>query len=476
MDKTTYKICFMARPWYDTLSTGIYKVMKSKENIQACFVTTTEDETKTVRKLLGTDQEKIFQLDHFMKEHWDEFNLSKLHEIEEKYDCAPIWNLIYTDRFLITKNYDYSVKTTVGCFLFFESIFTTGAYQFYYDEAISTLFSYAGYYVGKKYGVEYLTQNLCRTGLDEFHYFSNDPYLLNCLFDENYLAKEYSQKEQKKAMDFLQEFEEHEQKPEYMNISGREPKFHWSFMFLPVGWLMKRFRPKNNNPFAYIYYKLYANILDPAVFYFRYHFSKRYYHKADFDKKYVLFPLHFQPETTTLVWAAKYEKQLFLIDSLAKSLPSDTLLYVKEHYACLGHRTISFYKQLRNYPNVILISPWENTRELSLKAEAVVVLTSTVGWEAALMRRPVILCGRVFYENMPGVMRVNDIYNQYQSTLNAWKKPTRDDIAHYLCEFFRTIYQGKVHDSPEIIPDPEENYQLLANSLLSVMRRYLPSP
>lgn len=473
MNKATYNICFMARPWYDVLSTGIYKAMKSKENIQACFITVTEREAETVRKLLGPDEKEIFRLDAFMKKHWDEFNVKRLRQIEEEYDCEPIWNLIYTDRFLITKDYDYTVKTTVGCFLFFEEIFSTGLYQFYYDEAISTLFSYAGYCVCKKYGVEYLTQNLCRTGLDEFHYFSNEPFALNSLFDKEYQTKKYSQEEQKAAMDFLKEFEENEKSPEYMKLFRQPPKFHLKFLLLPIGWLLKRFRPKNNDPFAYIYYKVYNNTLEPAVFYFRYHLSIRYYHKADFSKKFVLFPLHFQPEATTLVCAPKYEKQLIFIDALAKSLPADTLLYVKEHYSCLGHRKTSFYKQLKSYPNVVLLSPWENIRELSLKAEAITVLTSTVGWEAALMRRPVIVCGRVFYENMPGVIRVNDIYMQYHSAVASWRKPAREDIVQYLCEYFRTIYPGKVHDSPKVVTNPEENDQLLASSLLDVMRRYL---
>ena len=46
--------------------------------------------------------------------------------------------------------------------------------------------------------------------------------------------------------------------------------------------------------------------------------------------------------------AEKYEKQMVAIDHIAKSLPYGKLLYVKEHYAILGHREINFYKELKN--------------------------------------------------------------------------------------------------------------------------------
>lgn len=85
---------------------------------------------------------------------------------------------------------------------------------------------------------------------------------------------------------------------------------------------------------------------------------------TDYSKKYVYYPLHYEPEASTLVCAVKYEKQLFFIDSWAKSLPADTVLYVKEHYAVLGHRELTLYKELKKYPNVVMIDPWESSRKL----------------------------------------------------------------------------------------------------------------
>lgn len=49
-----------------------------------------------------------------------------------------------------------------------------------------------------------------------------------------------------------------------------------------------------------------------------------------------------------------------------------------------------------------------NTFSLMRKAKAVVTVTGTVGWEAVMHRKPVIIFGFVWYEKIPGVLRITD--------------------------------------------------------------------
>ena len=49
------------------------------------------------------------------------------------------------------------------------------------------------------------------------------------------------------------------------------------------------------------------------------------------DEKYVYFPLQFEPERTILISAPYYTNQLELIKNIARSIPVDYFLYVKEH-------------------------------------------------------------------------------------------------------------------------------------------------
>ena len=124
---------------------------------------------------------------------------------------------------------------------------------------------------------------------------------------------------------------------------------------------------------------------------------------------------------------------MFFIDSWAKSLPADTVLYVKEHYALIGHRDPQFYKELEKYPNVFMLDPWEPARNLIEKAVAVTTLTGTAGWEAMLLRKPVFLGGNIVFDNAPGIIKVEDIYGNYLDMLGKWEQPTREEIIKYLC-------------------------------------------
>lgn len=439
------KICFLARPAYDKVSTSIFNYLKESidQNVAGIFITTTKQETEYVKS--NVKNAEIYETDEFIKKNWNSFTLDKLAYFEEKYDCRPIWSYIYTDRFLIECDYDYAVKITVGLFAFFESIFQNKKIDFYYSETIATLQCYIAYLVGKKYGVVYVSQMSAR-GLDStHHYFLCDPFQNIMNFNKKWADEIYSDEEIKRADDFLSTFETRNIRPSYMIKNGAVPRLKLKYLALPFLRIWNKFSDKYNNPYSYIYYKQYKTITNPIKFFFRYQKAKKYYHKADFSKKYVYFPLHFQPEASTIVCAAKYEKQLFFIDSWAKSLPADTLLYVKEHYAILGHRDLNFYNELKKYPNVVLIDPYEDPRKMIENAFAVTTLTGTAGWEAMLLRKPVFIGGNIFFDCAPGVIKVDDIYQNYIDNICKWKKPERNEIIKYLCAYFRTLKLGYVN-------------------------------
>ena len=442
------KICFLARPSFDVYSTELYKGLKQKDDIiEGVFITTNPDESASVKeRLSGFDKYELYETSSFLKENWEKFNLNLLVEYEKKYDCAPIWHYIYSDRFLINREYEYVVKITAGIFAFYEYIFEKTEPDFYYSECIATLQCYAGYLIGKKKGIQYITQMCARGSLDStFHYFVLDPFQYNADFRNDYLTIDFSDEEMRRADNYLTEFESKDMTPPAMKLVKTKPQIDKNYVLAPLKYIKGRFDPKLNDPYSYMYYKSYTDQLKPIIFYSRYRKLKRYFALPDYNRKYVFYPLHFQPEASTCVCAEKYEKQLFYIDSWAKSLPADTVLYVKEHYTLLGHKELTFYKELQKYPNVFLIDPWESARKLILNSVAVTTLTGTAGLEAMLLRKPVFLGGNSVYENAPGVMRVQDIYQQYLPLINEYKQPTRDDVIKYLCECFRTYHEGNIY-------------------------------
>lgn len=100
---------------------------------------------------------------------------------------------------------------------------------------------------------------------------------------------------------------------------------------------------------------------------------------------------------------------------LLKYTSDNYFIYVKEHPQqfmshMLGHtnRIKEFYDDLIANPRVKLM-PFElDSYSLMRNAKAVATVTGTVGWEAMMHRKPVIVFGMIWYEQCRSVLRVTD--------------------------------------------------------------------
>ena len=467
---------FTARRGMETLGFKSFMEIKNKydKDAKALFVATDAREAAVVEKMAkGNPDITIIQFAKYIDEHWDEFTVDRLSQIEKEYDCAPIWQIIYTDRILINCDYDYTVHIAAGMFSFWEYVFEKYNVGWFYDEAMATLHSYAAYIVGKKTGTHFFSQLLLRGNQMEYtwHYLLDDPYQHNCMFNDDYMNETYSEEEIAEATRFLENFENTDQKPLYMQLEGKEPKLHLrDLLRIPFYVRQRFFNPMTQDRGSYIFYHQYDGVFEPVKEVFRYKRSKKYYRNPDLNAKFVYYALHFQPEASTIVCAPKYEKQLFFIDSLAKSLPADTVLYVKEHYSGLGTRPIQFYKELQQYPNVVLITPWADSRQLIEHSQCVATLTGTVGWEGFLLGKPVIMAGDIFYTNAPGIMHVDEIYGQYIPLMESWVKPDREAMIKYLCEYLKSARKGNTYISLESRHD-DDNIVDVARSMMDYIKR-----
>jgi hypothetical protein len=127
------------------------------------------------------------------------------------------------------------------------------------------------------------------------------------------------------------------------------------------------------------------------------------------NEKYIYFPLHIQPEASTSIFGKWYMDQPALIEQIAKSIPSDYRIYVKEHVLNYSTRPSGFHKRIAKLPNVRLITPFVDSTTLSQNASLIITITGTAGWESILMQKPVITFGDVFYNVFDQVSKVTDI-------------------------------------------------------------------
>ena len=126
-------------------------------------------------------------------------------------------------------------------------------------------------------------------------------------------------------------------------------------------------------------------------------------------REYVYFPLHVDPEASTMVKTPMLTDQAVIIESLAKALPPSLTLVVKEHVIMLGQRPPAFYELLRAMPNVQIMSPFVSGAALAQQAAAIATITGTTGLEALFLGVPLLLFGDAEYAFVgEGLIRCSD--------------------------------------------------------------------
>lgn len=162
------------------------------------------------------------------------------------------------------------------------------------------------------------------------------------------------------------------------------------------------------------------------------------------NEKFVLFPLHYQPEVSTSWYGRWHMNQLALAEKIAKALPVDYNLYIKEHTTQLGSKTLRFYKELKKIPNVRLIDPKEDTFELIKRSSLVATITGTVGLESILyFNKPVITFGDVFYNLFEDVEKIKCIEDLPKIIRNKLDKEIPENRSEkYRLAMIRSTYPG----------------------------------
>ncbi|MBM3558488.1 MAG: hypothetical protein FJX53_01040 [Alphaproteobacteria bacterium] len=109
---------------------------------------------------------------------------------------------------------------------------------------------------------------------------------------------------------------------------------------------------------------------------------------------FVFHALQEEPEMTLSWQSPESLPQMADVWQLARDLPAGAFLAVKEHIYAVGRRPERFYDQLLEFKNVILVDPLESGIDLMHASKAVATISSTAGFEAAWVGKPVISFGR----------------------------------------------------------------------------------
>ncbi len=150
--------------------------------------------------------------------------------------------------------------------------------------------------------------------------------------------------------------------------------------------------------------------------------NRRYYDCPDImslPKKFIFYPLQYTPESSINVPAPYYVDQMRIIDAIRMSMPSDTLLVVKEHPACILVRPGSFIKKLLRTAGVVVARFDMDTQEIIKLASLTISVTGTAAFEAFLYGKPSFVMGPTFFSSfLGGECGLNDLHGRIRSSLN----------------------------------------------------------
>ena len=129
-------------------------------------------------------------------------------------------------------------------------------------------------------------------------------------------------------------------------------------------------------------------------------------------ENFVFFPLHAEIERTLLITAPFYMNQIEAIKVIAKSIPINYKLVVKEHpfQVARAWRSVSDYKEIMNIPNVILVHPTFSNEELYKNCSLLVTIAGTSGFEATFYGKPAITFVDLNYSILPSVSTVKNLH------------------------------------------------------------------
>ena len=130
-------------------------------------------------------------------------------------------------------------------------------------------------------------------------------------------------------------------------------------------------------------------------------------------EKFIYYPLAVQPESSTSIRAPYHLNQISIIQNIAKSIPVDYILCVKEHPAqkSKNWRPIEFYDSILSLPNVKLIHPSVKNFDMLKNCKLVTLINATTGLEALFFKKPVIVFADVFYDVVSMVKKISNFYD-----------------------------------------------------------------
>jgi len=190
--------------------------------------------------------------------------------------------------------------------------------------------------------------------------------------------------------------------------------------------------------------------------------ARRLYAPLDPARPFVYFPLHVVDDYKIKRVIPHCYDQASLIEQVADALPHGHELVLKEHPMSIGRNRLALLRRVARIPNARLVAPHTSSHELMRRADAIAVISSTVGLEALLYDKPVLTLGQPFYGGY-GVTVDVDSFREIREAVPTLLRfaPDHERILRFLGAAMRACQPG----APTGVDDSDANARTLARSL-----------
>jgi len=155
----------------------------------------------------------------------------------------------------------------------------------------------------------------------------------------------------------------------------------------------------------------------------------------DLNIPYVYFAMNIEEELSVLHYAPFFTNQIEIIRHLAKSIPIDHKLYVKDHPFAefRGWHEIKEYQEIMEIPNVELIHPSFSSEDLIKQSKLVVTVRGTASFGAAEKNIPSLVFGDIPFSILPSVYKVDALIDIPHVIKTALKTTVNsEDVQKYI--------------------------------------------
>jgi len=275
---------------------------------------------------------------------------------------------------------------------------------------------------------------------------------------------------------FLEKYRNKPQSPMYMYINKNKNQintytFYRFLRYCYRYWISGVYKDDHTklNPFK--------KLMKELSFLIRKYYQLKFinWDEINFKDNYVYFPLHVQPEASTMTLAPFYLNQLYIIENLSKSLPINMKLVVKEHPNMIGKRETNYYLKIKKLPNVYVINPFYNNFELIKNSKLIFTITGTAGLEGLIFKKPVIVLGNAYYRYCPLAVFAGDIPPTKWPDLIFKLLKSYDHNEEDLIKFFGAIYENSFEAIiMEPLSDPElilskKNVEIISKEIEKIL-------